>query len=261
MVQTVIRSAISAQELATDLIDDHHEHLQRARILWLFTNSKRTRGNRVVLGTSNRTNALQRYLSSGNVSVEKGSDFIVLIDSTRWETSLKTQREAMVDHLLCRMQLREVVNKRSGKITHTWTTVAPDIEEFTDVILRHGVWLPEQQRFVKAIQQGRQLTLETELPDLTSKDEDTEDTDTEDGTDPAAGAAGVGAESGTQGAVQAASVAADAVAPPPPNGHTAMGNEELPGPTWQQQTGAGSSDLEQHRQRLGRTGAAQAPTP
>lgn len=257
MVQTVIRPASAAQDIATDLIDDHHTHLQRARILWLFTNSKRTRGNKVTLGTAGRLNAVQKFLSSGLVSVEKGYDFIVLIDGSRWDSALKTQREAMVDHLLCRMRLRERHNQRTGAITRTWVTVAPDVEEFTDVILRHGIWLPEQKRFVKLILEGRQLKLDIELPDLAGALEDDEDdSDAEDGAKPAATVSLDGVEhpsscaliknpSGatcTCGALQAA-----AVTPPETNGHAEAA--ETASPTWQETAGVGSSDIEKGRQR------------
>jgi hypothetical protein len=159
MAETVIRAADDPRVVATDLIDEHHEHLQTAKILWLFTTSKRTRGNRVVLGTSARTTALTRYLSAR--ADKQAADFIVLIEEKRWQIMLATQRQAFVDSLLCRMEQRETINKRSGKITHTWVTVAPDVEEFSDVILRHGLWLPEHQAFARAVAKhgGRQLEM------------------------------------------------------------------------------------------------------
>lgn len=178
MAEVVIKPADGPREVASDLIDEHHEHLQEARILWLFTSSKRSKGNRVVLGTTNRTTALTRYLTARAarleekggrtaVAAQQPADFIVQIEEKRWNTMLQTQRLAFIDSLLCRMQRRETVNQRSGQITKTWTTVAPDVEEFSQVILRHGVWLPEHQAFARAMQEhgggARQLTLE--LPD------------------------------------------------------------------------------------------------
>lgn len=281
MVQTVIRHAVSAQEIAVDLIDDHHEHLQRAKILWLFTNSKRTRGNKITLGTASRTAALAKFLASGQVSVEKGPDFIVLIDGGKWDTALKTQREAMVDHLLCRMRLREKHNERTGKITRTWITVAPDVEEFTDVILRHGIWLPEQKRFVKLILEGRQMKLDLDLPDLAGSEESDEE---DESAKPAAKVSLDGVEhpstceliknpSGatcTCGALAAASRISDAivgdsviandslVTPSEPNG---TGDPaETPSPTWQATAGVGSSEIEKHRRSRRAPATAGAPT-
>lgn len=165
MAETAIRPALAAQEIAVDLIDGHHEHLMTARILWLFTTSKRTRGGHVVLGSSSRSNPLQRYLSSGNESVQTGYDYIVLLDEGRWLRALKTQQLALVDHLLCCMVQRVTVNSRSGEMTKTWATVGPDINEFTEVIRRHGVYLPSQQKFATVL---RELgsTMRLKFPDL-----------------------------------------------------------------------------------------------
>jgi hypothetical protein len=152
--ETIIWPAVPAQELAIDLIDEYHEHLQTARILWLFTSSKRTRGGRLVRGSVVRATPLQRYLSSGlsgNCSVSAGDDFIVQIDSESWQQLRATQHLALVDHLLCRMVRNEHENQRTGETTYTWGTVAPDIEEFSSVIERHGGWLPPLWVFTEVV--------------------------------------------------------------------------------------------------------------
>jgi len=168
---SIRRAAIDVIQIAQDLIDAHHEHLLEAHILWLTTTSKRASGGHVVLGTSSRSNPLQRFLSSiGHVS-SMPSDYIVLIDEKRWARALLTQRKALVDHLLCRMIRREHVNKRSGETTYSWATVGPDVSEFSDVIRRHGIWLPEQQLFAKAVREtGR--TMQIKFPDLSADDDD-----------------------------------------------------------------------------------------
>ena len=45
MAETTIRPALAAEELAVDLIAQHHDHLEDARILWLYTSAKRKKAN------------------------------------------------------------------------------------------------------------------------------------------------------------------------------------------------------------------------
>lgn len=160
MPETMIRPALPAQELAGPLIEEHHPHLANARILWLFTTAKRKKANRVVLGTAARLGVLQRYLSSGMESIDTGYDFMILLSDKHWAGLKPAQRLALVDHCLCRCGQRETVNRRTGATTTTWCTLAPDVEEFSAVVERHGLWLNEQKAFVKRA--GRQLALEDE---------------------------------------------------------------------------------------------------
>src|SRR5258707_1367342 len=110
MAETVIsHAADDLKQLAADLIDEHHEELQEARILWLFTTAKRSSANRVILGTSSRTTPLLRFLTGPAAQSVPSADFIVQIDEKRWKTMLATQRRALIDHCLCRMQWRETI--------------------------------------------------------------------------------------------------------------------------------------------------------
>lgn len=162
MPETVIRPALVAQELAVDLIEEHHDHLEEARLLWLFTTAKSTRGGRAVLGSSKRLGALARFMSSGNESIRSGYDFVLQISEQEWQTLKDPQKLALVDSLLCRCQVREVENKQTGEVSKAWCTVSPDVEEFSAVILRHGLWLPELRTFGKAIGSKQLRLLEQE---------------------------------------------------------------------------------------------------
>jgi hypothetical protein len=176
MAEVAIRRAPGeVLKLAQDVIDECHEHLLEAVIMWLFTTSKRTRGGHVVLGTSSRTNPLQRYLSSIGMVSSVPADYIVLLDEKRWQRALATQRVALLDHLCCTMIQKETVNKRSGEITKSWATVGPDVTEFSGVIRRRGIWLPEQQVFARAVREtGR--TIEIKFPDLDGDPDETPST-------------------------------------------------------------------------------------
>lgn len=272
MPETVIRPAFAAQEVAQQYIGTYHEHLLDAKIQWLFTTAKSTRGGQVVLGTARRSNALQRFHSSGNESVQSGFDFVVQIEEKRWQTMLLTQKHALIDHLLCRMEAHEVVNQRTGNVTVSWRVVAPEIEEFVEVLERHGVWLPEQQKMAAVVRSGKQLKLT--LPDVRgeiAEDDATKPSTTRSSRDePERRVRTVAADSTvvdtqvsgpldrepgeTQFIVDDphAPPTADGlleVDPPATNGH---------GPTWQETTGTGTSDLEKHRSRRRAAGPPQS---
>jgi len=161
MPETSIRPALPAQELAGPLIAEHHAHLTDARILFLFTTAKRKKANRVVLGTAARLGVVARYLSSGLESIDTGYDFMILLSEKQWSSLKAAQRLALVDHCLCRCGQRVTVNTRTGAETVTWCTLAPDVEEFSAVVERHGLWLKSQQEFHKRA--GRQLPLEEDV--------------------------------------------------------------------------------------------------
>jgi hypothetical protein len=220
--ETEIRPAVDAQRLAWPLIRDHHDHLKTARILWLTTNAKRKRGDKTVLATSSRMSVIQRFLSGGMEAIEDGYDFLILISATQWRSLTAAQQLALVDHQLCRCGLRQTVNRRTGATTETWCALSPDVEEFSAVIRRHGLWLTAQRNFAEAI--PRQMHLDDTI---TPKAEDD-------------------AEHERRNAETVDRLEHQVAAAPDTNG---VDHEHEQPPGWQEQTGIGSSEIEQQRRR------------
>lgn len=157
-----------AREIARQLIGVHHPHLVEAEILYVFTDQKRKRCDRVRLGSAAKLSALQRFLASGLDGVEQGPDFVILIDETQWLVLPAPARIALVDHELCHCALfvkdeseRPAFWRRFDARTDTydeseheyrWGMRGHDIEEFGEVLYRHGFWKPdEHERYVKAV--------------------------------------------------------------------------------------------------------------
>jgi hypothetical protein len=172
MAEVHIRPALAAQEVGVRLIREHHIHLEEARILWLFTTAKRKKCDRVRLASAKKLSAMERYLSSGNESVETGYDFIGLIGVREWEGLTDQQRVALVDHELCHMAvfLKDGELNRwrrfdpnydvlSDEIEWRYGVRGHDLEEFTEVIERHGLWSADRQEFAEAATRARQLRL------------------------------------------------------------------------------------------------------
>lgn len=131
-----------------------HEHLQDARVLYLFTTAQRRRCDRVVLGTAQKANPIQRYLSRkaqevADDEVAFAADFIILISYLDWQIAGDTEREALVYHELCHCGLKVKNGKR------TWVLRGHDVEEFAAVIQRYGLYCYELRQMADAIEQLR----------------------------------------------------------------------------------------------------------
>src|SRR4030095_10555644 len=138
-----MQESVSMGRAAQAVIQQHHAHLLNARILYLFTTAKRRRCDRAVVATAGRMNALQKFLSSGMQSVAEGYDFIIVIGQAEWDALRPEQREAMLDHQLAHCWWFE---KETKKGTRGWWGIrGHDVEEFTEVLARHGLWNRRQQ--------------------------------------------------------------------------------------------------------------------
>ena len=146
--QITIKPAHEAERMAQPIIEQHHSHLVGARILFLLTTQERTRGLRTVLASAQKLPALQKYLSSGGEhAVEEWHDFLILISETEWNALTREQRIALVDHELCHCW--------ADPETGAWQLRGHDVEEFADVIARHGLWKQDVRTFGEVIRQLR----------------------------------------------------------------------------------------------------------
>ncbi len=155
-----IKECPEAESLAQPLIRDHHTHLTKARILYLLTTQTRRNKDRVVLGTAGKNTPLMRYLSSyvnsEQAGVEDGADFVILFSAGDFNLLTTEQKAAAVDHELSHCQETVKYSKKTMTETRSWTLVAHEIEEFTAVIARHGLWRYDLHRMavISAIQLG-----------------------------------------------------------------------------------------------------------
>lgn len=147
MPTTVITRAHGIEAVANPIIDQFHKHLAGARILFLFTTQERKHLTKTVLATAQKLSAIQRYLSSGDeASSDEGYDFLILVGTTEWQLLTPVQRIALIDHELCHCWLNE-----KGE----WTLRAHDVEEFAEILERHGSWKQDVRNFVAVAQQLR----------------------------------------------------------------------------------------------------------
>lgn len=150
--------ADAAQAIGKRLIHEHHPHLSGAEIIYVFTSQHRKRCDRVRLGSATKLNALQRFLSSGMETVEGGHDFLILIDKGYWEILSSAQQMALIDHELMhctvfvavgrnpkqwRLYDHETDDLDAENVEWRYGMRGHDVEEFADVLKRHGWWKPD----------------------------------------------------------------------------------------------------------------------
>jgi hypothetical protein len=147
---TTMMEAPDVATIARQLISEHHRHLLDAHLLYLFTRKPRSKAGKTVLGTAQKASGITEYLSTrpGQDGDLHAADFILVFSYQEWKDLTESQRRALVDHELTHCDFKE---DKWGTIT--WKIRGHDVEEFREIIQRHGLWQPEVESFVRAAEQ------------------------------------------------------------------------------------------------------------
>jgi hypothetical protein len=116
-----------AKRLAIDLIAKHHPDLSMARIRYICRNKAAKKAGRSVPGNVYKMGGKYEYLV--------GCDFIIEIALQVWNDFNSNQRKAIVDHLLSRC-----IGEEQEDGTMKWRIRPPEVQEFPEVVERHGQW-------------------------------------------------------------------------------------------------------------------------
>lgn len=141
-------------EILLDLRARHHAHLEEARIamVWRKDVSPNPDG-RIVLGWAKKATDLSREFSD--------YDLVILLNQDAWNDLTPAQRTALVDHELCHFALAtkggEPVRDEKGRLCYRLKK--HDLEEFKDVVSRHGLYLTDVAEFAAVCAQARQEPL------------------------------------------------------------------------------------------------------
>lgn len=136
-------------ELLDKLVSAHHDDLRDARIgLAWCTSWKPDVDGLVTLGKCHKATELDRELAA--------FDFVILLRRIFWidERVTAAQRAALLDHELCHAARRcdssgePVTDERERPV---YRLRKHDVEEFTEVIQRHGVYKADLERFAMAL--------------------------------------------------------------------------------------------------------------
>lgn len=138
-------------KMAGKLIDAHFEHLKDAKDVIGFYFRE---GGADWAGKAKKCTAFERHIT--------GYQLFVFINQGVWEALHDEKRKALVDHELCHFsrtkkqeysdELQKWVNEWSpADDPDSWGIRDHDVEEFSDVIRRHGLWDTGIEVFAAAV--------------------------------------------------------------------------------------------------------------
>lgn len=141
--------APDVQAIAEGLIPKFHPHLSDAHIEYVFSNKVPKKGGKEVWGTMRKVTGLNAYLGlmSRDDAVcddaENTPFFCMVISAPVWDELNSDQRTALVDHELCHAYCEEAEDAKLK------LSIMPhDLEEFTQIVQRYGLWREDVKRFV-----------------------------------------------------------------------------------------------------------------
>lgn len=116
-------ASLSVIHTAEDMIKKYHPHLGEAIILFMYRSEPASSGGRDVFAKTSKVAAQMRALLDE-------ADFIIWVSKPDWERNASPWREALIDHELCHCMM---VDGEAAIRPH-------DVEEFFQIIERHGYW-------------------------------------------------------------------------------------------------------------------------
>lgn len=133
-------SAESVQAVAQSLMATYHPELATARIAYLFIDRVPKKGGRELLGKAVKVSGRWQELTE--------LDFCIEVSLPKWQDLTDDQRNALIDHLLERCSGEESEEDGSYK----WSLREPDVQEFSTILQRHGIWNESLTGFVQVAQ-------------------------------------------------------------------------------------------------------------
>lgn len=129
--------AEEVKAVAAKLITKYHTHLAEARIAYLFRKGEWNSKGKTQFGKACKAPEQWAFMS--------GFELLVIINQKVWDYAEQEKREAMVDHELCHIE-KDIDAKGNPK----WIITTHDVEEFSTVIQRHGLWSKDIRQFFAA---------------------------------------------------------------------------------------------------------------
>ena len=144
--------------ILAQLQDKYHAHLAEARIaiVWRLEVTA-GRDGKFVLGWAKKATDLDREFSE--------HDLLVILNRDAWDDLSLAQREALIDHELSHFAVIEKegapVRDERGRVCYRLRK--HDLEEFRDVVARHGLYLQDVVEFAAVCAAAKKTPL---FPDV-----------------------------------------------------------------------------------------------
>lgn len=157
---TQFATAPDVRRIAEHIIDTvpEHKRLKDVRVEYVFRDKAQKSKGRVVLGTAQKLTGLSAFLADDEQSAELADAdpfFVVVIAYDVWERLDEKMRRALVDHELCHCTV-EYDDEGAPKLA----TKGHDLEEFAQIIERHGLWSSNVAQFGSVVAEQLALAVE-----------------------------------------------------------------------------------------------------
>jgi hypothetical protein len=139
-------------EIAQKLVDEYHDNLRDAQIAFVFRDEAPISHGRATLGMTKKVSDIHRVLID--------FDFIIWLAQDEWDRLTPAQHKALIDHQLCHC---------GGNSDDGFELLPHDIEEFTAVVERHGLWREDVIQMANVIKQLDFPELKAELKEALKK--------------------------------------------------------------------------------------------
>lgn len=144
--------------VASDLIEKYHQHLidHDVKIRYVFTDKTPKSNGKEIWGTCRKVSGLNAYLENGTPEGEPF--FVITISKDIWDVLPKDKKSALVDHELCHAWAEIKKSKKTKEESEeniqegtSQISIKPhDLEEFSCIVRRHGLWREDIQEFVES---------------------------------------------------------------------------------------------------------------
>lgn len=138
-----------ALDLVQEAIDSWHPALHHARIGVCFRSEPQKRGNSEVWAAISKV--------SPHVGVLARLDYVLWLAKPVWEKLPRAGRLALLDHELCHAFQNDNLD---------WSIREHDVEEFYEIIERHGFWRPALARLVQSVNAAQRRFPELEAIEI-----------------------------------------------------------------------------------------------
>lgn len=159
--------APEVEKIVEKLVPEHHEHLSRTdvTIRCVFRDTVAKSRGRIVLGKARKISGLNAHLvglDRRDAFTDDPVDFFVIeIPHEPWQNLTPAQRIALVDHELCHFYVAIPDDPDEDR---KLVILGHDLEEFSAIVERHGLWKPDLKEFAQVVAQRGQLAFD-DAPD------------------------------------------------------------------------------------------------
>jgi hypothetical protein len=136
-------------DLAEQVRKKHHPDLEGAKIGYVMLPGRPSNKGKTILGRCKKIGRGEALFCE--------VDFIVGFPKDSWDTLDDRQKIAVADHELCHCG-----NKLDKDGKARWCIIPHDVEEFSLVVKRHGLYLGDQTEFAQQMSRAYQATLQFE---------------------------------------------------------------------------------------------------